>query len=181
MEDLEHDLIRAIGAGDRLAFEKLVRRYQGPVLSFVCRHIGDRHTAEDLTQEVFLRVYRAAAEFEPRAKVQTWIFKIAYNLCLNELKRLRRLRGLHDDLTAQTRRESEGSAASAIHCGELEEEITNALRQLPENQRAALLLRANKGLSYLEISRVLSVSVSSVESLIFRARAHLREALGKNA
>jgi RNA polymerase sigma-70 factor, ECF subfamily len=180
MEDLDHDLIRAIGAGDRQAFETLVRRHQGSVISFVYRHIGDRPTAEDLTQEVFLRIYRAASEFEPRAKVQTWIFKIAYNLCLNELKRLRRLRGLHEELAAQKMREDEGAATSAIHRRELEEEILNALRQLPENQRAALLLRASEGLSYLEISHVLSVSVSSVESLIFRARVHLRETLGKN-
>jgi len=180
MEDLDHDLIRAIGAGDSHAFERLVRLYQGPVTNFVYRYIGDRHTAEDLAQEVFLRVYRAASQFEPRAKVQTWILKIAYNLCLNELKRIRRLKGLHEELTAQTTREGEAPATSGVDRCELEQEIMDALGQLPENQRAAILLRASKGLSYQEISNVLSVSVSSVESLIFRARTRLREVLGRD-
>jgi RNA polymerase sigma-70 factor, ECF subfamily len=179
MEDLDHELMRAIGDGDSLAFERLVTRYQSSVYNFIRRHIGDRHTAEDLTQEVFFRVYRAASEFESRGKVRTWIFKIAFNLCLNELKRMRRLRGLHDSLTAQAMLEAEGSSAGVVCHRELEEEVLSAMRRLPESQRAALLLRAGEGLSYLEISKVLGVSVSSVESLIFRARSRLREALRK--
>jgi RNA polymerase sigma-70 factor (ECF subfamily) len=177
MEDSDYDLIRAIGAGDHLAFERLVRRYQGSILNFIHRQIGDRHTAEDLTQEAFLRVYRAASRFEERGKVSTWIFKIAYNLCLNEMKRLRRLKRFQLDLYDEGIRSGEGAYDALLGAHERDKDIMNALQKLPESQRAALLLRANEELSYSEISRVLSVSISSVESLIFRARKRLRQLL----
>ncbi len=74
MESAEYDLIRSIGEGDPAAFEQLIKRYEGPVLNFVYRHLWDRQTAEDLTQEVFLRVFRAASGFEPRGGVRAWIF-----------------------------------------------------------------------------------------------------------
>ena len=88
--DDEYKLIKAIGAGNVHAFEKLIKKYQNPVLNFIYRYMGDAFGAEDIAQEVFLRVYRAASEFEPRGKVSTWIFKIAYNLSVNEILRMRR-------------------------------------------------------------------------------------------
>jgi RNA polymerase sigma-70 factor (ECF subfamily) len=177
MDDSELDLMRAIGNGDHLAFKCLVRRFQNPLVNFIFRYTGDRCTAEDLTQEVFLRVYQAAPRFEPRANVSTWVFKIAYNLSMNELKRRRRRGFLDHD--QQGRREGFDVQAPSdpIQGWELEQEVMTALSQVPENQRAALLLRINNGLSYQEISEVLGVSVSSVESLIFRARKHLRQVL----
>ncbi|MGP8219754.1 MAG: sigma-70 family RNA polymerase sigma factor [Limisphaerales bacterium] len=88
--DREYELIKAIGAGDILAFEVLVKKYRDPVSNFIFKYMGDRFGAEDIAQEVFLRVYRAASEFEPRGKVSTWIFKIAYNLSLNMVDRFTR-------------------------------------------------------------------------------------------
>ncbi len=177
MEDSNHGLIKAIGMGDHLAFECLVRRYQSLVLNFIYRYMEERRTAEDLTQEVFLRVFRASSEFEPRGKVLTWILKIAYNLCLNEMKRLKRCKRLQDNLCALDVWSEPSVPPDVVTSYEHEKDIMTALRRLPENQRAALLLRANEGLSYSEIASVLSVSVSSVQSLIFRARTGLRQAL----
>jgi len=176
MEGSDYDLIKAVGKGDEGAFECLMRRYRKSVLNFVYRHIGDRYMAEDLTQEVFLRTYLASARFVPTGKVRTWIFKIAYNLCLNEIKRMARLRRLRDELDAHPAITCESPAAGGARSGVEEvEAVLEALSRLPEPQRAALLLRAGEGLSYAEIGQVLSLSVSGVESLLFRARTNLRQ------
>jgi RNA polymerase sigma-70 factor, ECF subfamily len=180
MEDSEFDLIRAIAGGDETAFEKFVRRYQNPVITFIYRYVGDFHTAQDLTQEVFLRVFSAAPRFKPTAKVSNWVFRIAYNLASNELKHRRRLVGAHARLAAEGRHFLGGPPANLKEAKnrELEERLMAAVGELPENQRAAFLLKVNEGLSYLEISSVLGVSVSSVESLIFRARSRLKQLVG---
>jgi RNA polymerase sigma-70 factor (ECF subfamily) len=136
--------------------------------------VGDRYSAEDLAQEVFLRVYRSASEFEPRGKVSTWIFKIAYNLSLDEIARMRRL-----CLLADTEGEEvEPTAPNLLEGQELKQTLMDCVQRLPEKQKAALLLRVNEELSYSEIGRILSTSVSSVESLIHRARGNLRKMLG---
>ena len=90
MYDPDIELLRAIAGGDHLAFKRLVERYQSRLFNFLHRYLRDREAAEDLTQEVFLKVYQAAPRFEPRAKVRTWIFTIAYNLAVNELRRRQR-------------------------------------------------------------------------------------------
>jgi RNA polymerase sigma-70 factor (ECF subfamily) len=171
--DREYELIKAIGAGDILAFETLIKRYRDPVLNFIFKYMGDRFGAEDIAQEVFLRVYRAASGFEPKGKVSTWIFKIAYNLSLNEVLRRSRfcpVTGIDDPGFEQAEPDHSG-------CKELEEEVMEAVRHLPEKQRAALLLRVNEGLTYAEIGNTLSTSIPGVESLLFRARENLRKIL----
>jgi len=179
MDDSDHALIKAIGGGDHLAFERLVQRYQHLVLNFIFSHTGDRHTAEDLAQELFIRVYRASSDFEPRGKVSIWILKIAHNLCRNEAKRHMRRERLHNTLYTQGIDAGGYASSQDVERHEHEMALMPALEELPHNQRAALLLRLNEGLSYAEISRVLSVSVASVESLIFRARTRLRQIWGK--
>ncbi len=175
--DSEYKLIEAIGTGDIPAFEKLIQKYRNSVLNFIYKYLGDRFGSEDLAQDVFLRVYSSAVEFEPRGKVSTWIFKIAYNLSVNEILRRKRL-----CLIADTVEEKglEIAAPNPIDGLELKEILMDAIARLPEKQKAALLLRVNEELSYSEIGSVLSVSVSSVESLLFRARENLRKMLGGN-
>ncbi len=177
MEDPEFDLIRAIADGDETAFDKFVRRYQNPVISFIYRYVGDFCSAQDLAQEVFLRVFQAAPRFKPSSKVSNWVFRIAYNLSANELKRRRTMAGLHARMSTEGLRVPGCSPASLTEAKtrELEEWLMAAVGQLPENQRAALLFRVTEGLSYLEISTILGVSVASVESLIFRARSRLKQ------
>jgi RNA polymerase sigma-70 factor (ECF subfamily) len=137
--------------------------------------LGDRALAEDVTQETFLQIYRAASRFEPRARVSTWIFKIAFNLSLNESERRSRLRLRETPLTEEHQHADRRSAAAVANF-ELGQQITRLLDCLPDRQRAALLLRVHEGLSYREIAEVLGLSVQSVESLIFRARQQLRGA-----
>lgn len=146
-------------------------------MNFIYRYVGDRFAAEDLAQEVFLRVYRSAAGFEPLGKVSTWIFKIAYNLSVNEILRRKKLCNLPDTLGVVAEKRIEPEAPDSFEGNELREAMMDSIRLLPENQRAALLLRVNEELSYSEIGKVLSTSVSSVESLIFRARENLRKML----
>jgi RNA polymerase sigma-70 factor, ECF subfamily len=179
MEQGDFNLVEAAGAGDHQAYEFLVRKYQRSVFNFVYRILGDRHAAEDVLQEVFWALYRAAPRFEARAQVSTWLFKIAYNLSLNEIKRRNRFLNLHEALRAYPCTEIGPSALSSLEASELEEEMTTALNRLPENQKSALLLRVSEELSYAEISEILSVSISSAESLIFRARTRLRQLLKK--
>lgn len=179
MEQTDFNLVKAVGGGDHQAFESLVKRYQRAVFNFVYRVVGDRHAAEDILQEVFWALFRAAPRYEARAQVSTWLFKIAYNLSMNEIKRRKRLLDLHEALRGLPHTEAGPSALSAIEASELGKDVMAALNQLPENQKAALLLRVNEELSYTEISEILSVSVSSAESLIFRARTRLRQLLKK--
>jgi len=172
--DIEFKLVEAIGTGDSLAFERLIKKYRNSVLNFIYKYLGDKFGAEDLAQDVFLQVYRSAAEFEPRGKVSTWIFKIAYNLSVNEILRRKRLRLLTDNVEEKG---IELTAPNSLEREELEESLMDSIQRLPEKQKAALLLRVNEELSYSEISNVLSASVSSVESLIYRARENLRKML----
>jgi RNA polymerase sigma-70 factor (ECF subfamily) len=175
MADPEYALIRAIASGDQEAFERLVKRYQNPLYNFVYRHLGDRALAEDITQETFLQIYRSASRFEPRARVSTWIFKIAFNLSLNESERQSRLQ-LRETPITDEHQYADGRSAAAVANFELGQQITGLLDRLPDRQRAALLLRVNEGLSYREIAEVLGLSLQGVESLIFKARQQLREA-----
>lgn len=178
MEDPEFDLIRAIAGGNEVAFEQLVRRYQNPVMTFIYRYIGDRYLAQDLAQEVFLRIFQSARGFKPKAKVSSWVFRIAYNLSANELKRRKHVDNFHAEISAGNR-DGWGmpptNHRAEIRDMELDEWLKATIGQLPENQRAALLLKVNEGLSYVEIGKILDVSVASVESLIFRARSRLKQ------
>jgi RNA polymerase sigma-70 factor (ECF subfamily) len=178
MVDPDLELVEASGRGDHKAFESLVKRYQRPVLNFITR-FGVQYQAEDLTQEVFLRIYRAAPRFQARAKVSTWIFQIAYHQALTEIGRHKRRQNLNETLYQNREESAEETLSGPTKRYELEEEIILALGRLPVNQRAALLLRANEGLSYREIGSVLRVSVQSVESLLFRARTSLKRYLDK--
>ncbi|MBW2591254.1 MAG: RNA polymerase sigma factor, partial [Deltaproteobacteria bacterium] len=137
--------------------------------------------AQEVTQEVFLRIYRSAYKFRviENAKVSTWIFKIAYNLSMNELKRRKRYLRLLNDHAGEKEMVDITQALESIENRELIETVFSELRLIPENQRAALLLKVNQELSYREIGEVLNVSVSSVEMLIFRARKHLKQHINR--
>jgi RNA polymerase sigma-70 factor (ECF subfamily) len=172
-------LIMATGEGDHRAFERFVTRYQNRIYNFITGYIGDRYAAEDLTQEVFLRVYGSSQRFRPVSKVSTWVFRIAYNLCMNEIRRRIRARDFHKNYRQWNEDFAVPSGSDPIERLEIEKILNTALGDLPERQRAALLLRVNEGLSYAEIGSVLSVSIPSVESLLFRARQSLKRKLDR--
>jgi RNA polymerase sigma-70 factor (ECF subfamily) len=172
--------------GDRAAFAALVEKYQQPVMNFVRRTLRDETEAEDLAQNVFLQVYKSASRYVSTAKFSTWLFTIARNLCLNEIRRRSRhptesLDATHPESDDQPLHQFEdkkiSSAPDSLLQRELVEKIEQALAELPENQRTALLLCRQDELSYDEIAEVLDCSLSATKSLIHRGRETLKEKL----
>lgn len=184
--DPDAALMLRVKQGDRDAFEELVEKYKQPVMNMVFRTLRDATEAEDLAQHVFLQVYKSAHRYEISAKFSTWLFTIARNLCLNEIRRRSRhpadsldqhLAGEED----QPAREIGDRKATAAHDEllqrELVEKIDEALADLPENQRTAIQLCRQEELSYEDIAEVLGCSLSATKSIIHRAREALRERL----
>lgn len=169
--------------GDGGAFTELVEKYKQPVMNLAFRTLRDLTEAEDLAQNVFFQVWKAAPRYEPTAKFSTWLFTIARNLCLNEIRRRTRhpaesLDQTRDDADDQPRYQVEDKrvapATEELLRGELMEKVDAALAVLPENQRTALLLCRQEELSYEEIATVLGCSLSATKSLIHRARETLK-------
>jgi RNA polymerase sigma-70 factor (family 1) len=174
-------LMGLVSGGDTGAFEQLVERHQRLVVGTVSRMLGNNSEAEDIAQQVFVRVWKSANRYVPRAKFTTWLLKITRNLVFNELRR----RSRHAQVPLQTELEEErpirderGVAPDAsLLERELQEAIDAAIARLPETQRMAVILRRYEELSYEEIAETLEQSVSAVKSLLFRARTELRESL----
>jgi RNA polymerase sigma-70 factor (ECF subfamily) len=179
-------LMLRVKRGDRAAFAGLVEKFKQPVLNFIYRTLRDETEAEDLAQNVFLQVYRSRSRYRRTAKFSTWLFTIARNLCLNELRRRSRhpaesIEETHTDHEDQPQRQYEDKSQMAppeqlLH-GELAQKIEEALAELPENQRSAILLCRQDELSYEEIAEVLDCSLSATKSLIHRGRETLKEKL----
>ena len=174
MIDEDAKLMLAFKGGDRQAFEELFRRYTPKLLNFLARMVRDRARAEELTQDVFIRVYNAAERYEPKARFSTYIFGIAHKLALNDLARAYRKRERQlEPVDEQRRDNSAASASEQLEASQTYETLERALGELPERQRAALLLRSQEGLAYQEIADSLGASVASVKSLLHRARETL--------
>ncbi|HEU5397384.1 MAG TPA: sigma-70 family RNA polymerase sigma factor [Verrucomicrobiae bacterium] len=179
-------LMLRVKRGDRAAFTELVEKYKQPVMNFIFRTLRDEAESEDLAQNVFLQVYKSRRRYRHTAKFSTWLFTIARNLCLNELRRRSRhpaesLDQPHAENEDQPRQQIEDKSHMAapenlLH-GELARKIDEALRELPENQRSAILLCRQEDLSYDEIARILRCSLSATKSLIHRGRETLKEKL----
>src|SRR3989440_7783555 len=182
-EDAED--IRLMGlasAGDMAAFEQLVERHQRLVVGTVGRMLGTNSDAEDIAQQVFVRVWKNLRRYEPRAKFTTWLLKITRNLVFNELRRRSRhpavpLQSETDEEERPLKDDNAVSPDATLLEHELQEAVDAAIAQLPETQRMAVILRRYEELSYEEIAEALDQSVSAVKSLLFRARTELRESL----
>jgi RNA polymerase sigma-70 factor (ECF subfamily) len=174
MIDDDAQLMLRVREGDRAAFDALFRRWAPPVVNFLARMVPDRARAEELAQDVFVRIYGARERYEVRARFSTWLFGIAHNLALNELarahrKRERPLGDEHLDTLADDAPEPEQQLDTRRTARALEA----ALPRLPDRQRAALLLRTQENLSYDEIAEALGASTSGIKSLLHRARENL--------
>lgn len=160
----------------------LVENHRCDVVNFIDRYLGfvDGHVAEDLAQEVFMSAWKAAPSFRPRAKVRTWLLRIATNLCLNHRRNSRlRVTVSLSDQDAEVGHGTDSKPPDAVIIGrEQAEAVRKVVADLPPKQRTAILLRHFHELSYAEIADVLATSVSAVESLLFRARQSLRKDLG---
>jgi len=178
------------GRGDRAAFRALVEKYQGPVTNFLHHLVADQGQAEELAQEVFLRVFRAAPRYRPDARFTTWLYRIATNLALNALRaRKRRPTVPLDDLgpdegggrSQSATAPREARPDEALERDELARWVGLAVRSLPERQRIAVVLHRFEGLSYQAIAEVMSSSPDAVDALLRRAKDALRDALAPYA
>ena len=177
-------LMRLVGRGDTTAFEELIERHQGLVTGTVARMLGSNSDVEDIAQQVFIRVWKSARRYVPRAKFTTWLLKITRNLVFNELRRSKR--HAHVPLQSEPgaeetplKDETNPAPDASLLETELQRAIEEAIMQLPESQRMALVLRRYEQLSYEQIAEVLDLSVPAVKSVLFRARTELRTRLSK--
>ena len=166
--------------GDELAFDHLVERYSPRVYALLTRFLGPIQAREDLVQEVFLRVIRARAHYRPEARFSTWLYRIAFNLCVNESERRRpgvsldeRAGEVHDGWQD----ERAPAPLAALEKEDLVATVRAAIAELPARQRMALLLAKYEELPYDEVGEVLGTSEKAVKSMIHRARESLRASL----
>jgi len=158
--DTDVDLMLRSQAGDVSAFEQLMRKHQRSVINTIYRFIGNRAEAEELAQEVFLKVYNSAQKYKRKAKFSTWLYKITTNLCLNEIRRKRLETVSLDDLAERASELADTRQTPpdiTLEKNQLAALVRKAVRSLPEKQRMALILREYDGLSYKEIAEVMGV------------------------
>ena len=183
-QDEDVKLMLRFQAGERKAFEQLVKRNLNNVHALVFRFLRESSMIDDITQEVFLRIYRNADKYEPRAKFSTWLYRIVANLCFNVMRSRRRKRtvslessGAEDDLRHDVPDSAQPAPQDQMDKAELYEQVGRAIGELPENQRIAIILNKYQSKNYEEIAAVLDTSTMAVKSLLSRARSNLRNRL----
>ena len=185
--DFDAELMLRVKDGDGASFAILLEKHRLPVIHFLYRMVQNQAVAEELAQEVFLRVYRSRGSYEPTAKFTTWLFRIATHLALNSLRdaKHRRLEEHLDDDSADTPARQVSDQRPTVeqrmlHQARLEE-IRRAVATLPEKQRAAVLMHKYEEMEYSQIAKVLNCSESAIKSLLFRAYETLRARLAHMA
>jgi RNA polymerase sigma-70 factor (ECF subfamily) len=188
LHDPDVRLMLQVKGGNAAAFEELVLRYQNRLLTVLEHLVGNRELAEDLVQEVFLRVFRARERYEPGAKFSTWLFTIANNVASNALRSRSRRRevGVPESngsdssplsLDQLAKAASSFMPTRALDKAEQAEMVRHAVAALSERQRMALLLAKFEGMSYQDIADSMDLSVQAIKSLLSRARVNLKEIL----
>lgn len=180
------EVMLRVAAGDDSAFDYLVEKFRRPLISFMYRMAHNQAVAEDLAQEVFLRVYRSRHTYAAEAKFTTWLYRIATNLAVNHARDSRQERAAvsldePDPETGATRDVADPSLTveQALLRRERLAEIRRQVEALPERQRLAVIMHKYQGLDYRQIAEVLKLSESATKSLLFRAYQTLREKLKK--
>ena len=182
----ERELIEKIKAGDFHAFKELFESYKSLVIDLCFRLVGNKEEAEDLTQEVFFKIYKSIKTCRHRSKVSTWIYKIAFNLSLNHVRKKRQLSWLSLDNFSE---QSNGEILNAhpapprdqpdafLEQKERENIMWQMINSLPKNQRVALILQKYEGLSCQEIAEILECSITTVQARLHRAKENLQKKL----
>lgn len=186
LSDPDNQLMQKAGSGNRAAFKELVKKHQGTVTGIIYRYTGNHNEVEDLAQDIFLKIYKAANSYVPRAQFKTWLYKVVANHCLNFFRSQKRkssitsfdhsLSGDYNPHLQRTDAQKE-QPEIILQQQELQIALKRALSELPERQRMAIILHRFEGLSYKEVAATLGSSLSAVESLIFRAMNNLKEKL----
>lgn len=175
-------LMLRIREGDTEAFTALIETHQTRVIGTIAKMLGDDIDAQDLAQQVFIRIWKSAGRYKPTAKFTTWMFTITRNLVFNELRRRSRhpataLQEEEEERAFQAPDPSGADPAKQILESELQDAIQAAIESLPETQRLAIIMRRYEAMPYEEIGEILGLSIPAVKSVLFRARSELRERL----
>jgi RNA polymerase sigma factor (sigma-70 family) len=181
----EQELLIKLQSGEESAFKTLVETHQKRVFNTVLAILQDFEEAEDISQEVFMEVYQSVNKFRGESKISTWLYRIATTKALEEIRKKKATKrfAFFTSLFGDSN-EVLHESADFVHPGVVLEQqenskvLFNAINQLPENQKVAYTLSNIEGLSYQEITEVMEVSLSSVESLLFRAKTNLKKSLG---
>lgn len=181
---IDHALMARIATGDEKAFRELVERHQDAIVGTCTKMLGNTTDSEDIAQQVFIRVWKHAKKYKPDNKFTTYLYTITRNLVYNETRRRSRKKTVSTDQREEESHlqhpgDPNAQPDNSLLTGELQAAIDTAIQSLPENQRLAVVLRRYDNLPYEEIADILGTSVSSVKSILFRARTTLRESLAK--
>jgi RNA polymerase sigma-70 factor (ECF subfamily) len=170
----EVEWMRRTAKGDAVAFRALADAHLSKIMNYAYRLLHDRTEAEDVAQETFLRLWKDAARFEPKARVTTWLHRIAHNLCIDRLRGRREQPSetLDEERTSQ-------EPGGLLDQKRVALDVERALAALPERQRAAITLVHYQGLSNIEAAAILEINVDALESLLARGRRTLKEMLGQ--
>jgi RNA polymerase sigma-70 factor (ECF subfamily) len=190
-EDPDLRLVMAVKDGDREAFEEIVKKYQGPAFNIALRMLSDREEARDLTQEVFIKIYRSIGSFRSESRFSRWFYTILLNTCRSRLKHLKR-RGffrsepLDNPGTDQDERpprqwaDDSPDSSRLLEKKEMAEIVQEKIKLVPEEFRQVLILRDIQGFSYEEISELLGIADGTVKSRLHRGRMALKSFLEKD-
>jgi RNA polymerase sigma-70 factor, ECF subfamily len=181
--DPDSELMVAYQNGDNLAFDQLLDKYHRSIVNFIYKFVNNAAEAEDLAQEVFLRVHRARAGYEPRARFAAWIYRIAANVALKEAGRKRRMRFWSRNHNSQGEPPDDGipvpdpapNAERGLLASEMGRVVRRAILALPEKERLALVLRRYEELSYRDIAEVMNCTEAAVKTYIHRGKLHVRD------
>jgi RNA polymerase sigma-70 factor (ECF subfamily) len=177
----DEELVSAFQSGDVSAFDELVIRWDRKIQGAIYRILGSEDDARDLCQEAFLKAYRALPGFKGEARFSSWLYQIALNLCRD---RMRRRKGkvflsFDDPQVAEpaSRPANSPSALELVEAADLSRTVANAVATLPDDQRQIIVLKEYEGMTFLEISEILGVPLSTVKTRLYRGLVHLRERL----
>jgi RNA polymerase sigma-70 factor (ECF subfamily) len=181
---IDHELVRRVQRGDKKAFDILVLKYQQKIANLISRYIRDPHEVMDVTQEAFIKAYRALPNFRGESAFYTWLYRIAINTAKNYLVAMGR-RPPADDVDAETAEQMDagallkeiGTPENHVLSEEISATVQKAIDGLPEDLRTAIILRELEGMSYEEIANAMSCPVGTVRSRIFRAREAIDKSL----
>ncbi|MGD0565952.1 MAG: sigma-70 family RNA polymerase sigma factor [Candidatus Goldiibacteriota bacterium] len=187
--DMDDDIRLMLGvkAGNQESFNRLVDKYSKAIINYIFRFTGSREDAQDLAQDVFIKVYNSAKNYVPSAKFTTWIYRMANNTAIDYIRK-KKSRGIHTSLDEHIESgsaEMHGASTDGkikpademMENEEIAENVRQALLKLPDNQRAAIIMKIYEDKPYSEIAQILGTSIASVESLLFRARQALKSRL----
>ncbi len=174
-EQPDSEIVRQIQSGAAAAFDELMRRYKRPVVNFIFRMLGNAQDADDVAQDVFVRMYQNLDAYRAETKFSTWLFALARNAAIDRI----RWRSRHRTESIESVPEIVASSGTAeeVNAREMGDQIAVAIAKLPEDQRTAIVLSEYHGMSYAEIAGVMRCSEKSVESRLYRARQTLRMSL----